>query len=381
MSNKQRPSVGGTVDRDIINVMKLVDRCLCTEFVPYLKGPSGIGKTRMSEEIAKRRGWDFKSYNCTYADFADWGLYTKMGDDVRAVIPDHMQWLFDAEYPTLVLVDELPLAPELIQGNLMALFNERHIRGQAISPAVHFIAAGNRPQDKVGGNAIKWPLASRVAVFEVEVGPEYAKAWGEFMRAKGTPEVYVEAVLDQPDMLSNATPNTTADKEGGDPRAWDLALSILSNAGINCAQATGRAEARMLLSAYVGEANAQNFIGYVKSALTMPNMEALLKDPNNHPLPEQTDLMYTLGNSLAFHATEKNAYDIATVINRMPEELKERVLKDLLNKKPHLGTHKAFIALAVKGSRINWNLDIPAAEDIAAERFRELEAERIRQTI
>jgi hypothetical protein len=155
-----------------------------------------------------------------------------------------------------------------------------------------------------------------------------------------------------------------------------LALSILSNAGINCAQATGRAEARMLLSAYVGEANAQNFIGYVKSALTMPNMEALLKDPNNHPLPEQTDQMYTLGNSLAFHATEKNADDIATVINRMPEELKERVLKDLLNKKPHLGAHKAFVALAVKGSHI-----VDRAYDGDAELFREREAERIRQTI
>ena len=364
----------GTTDKDITSVMKLIDKCLCTEFVPYLKGQSGIGKTRMIEQLADRRGWQFKMYNCTYADFADWGLYTKMGnkesDRVEAVIPEHMQWLFNAEYPTLVLVDELPLAPEMIQGNLMALFNERHIRGKPLSPQVHFIAAGNRPQDKVGGNAIKWPLASRVAVFEVEVGPDYVKAWGEYMRNKGTPDVFVSAVLDMPSMLNDAKPNTTADKEGGDPRSWDLALSILSNVGINCAQASGRNQAKSLLAAYVGQANAQQFVGYVRNHLTMPDIEKVLANPSTAPIPDEPDQLFQFGNSLAFHASDENADAIATLVDRVPEELKERVLKDILTKKPHLGTNRAIIALTVKGS---------AVVDKAKDRYEESRAETERQ--
>jgi len=342
----------GTTDKDITSVMKLIDKCLCTDFVPYLKGQSGIGKTRMIEQLADRRGWQFKMYNCTYADFADWGLYTKMGESVEAVIPEHMQWLFNAEYPTLVLVDELPLAPELIQGNLMALFNERHIRGKALSPQVHFIAAGNRPQDKVGGNAIKWPLASRVAVFEVEVGPEYVNAWGEYMKAKAIPDVYVDAVLDMPSMLNDAEPNTTADKNGGDPRSWDLAMSILAGAGINCAQAAGRNQAKSLMAAYVGQANAQQFVGYVRNHLTLPSVEAILKDPSNHPLPDEPDQLLQLGNSLAFHAQDDNVDAITYVIDRVPPEMKERIIKDILAKKPHLCTHKSIVALSIGNSRV-----------------------------
>lgn len=354
MSNRKNIVEGasGTTDKDITSVMALIEKCLCTEFVPYLKGQSGIGKTRMIQQMADRKGWHFRMYNCTYADFADWGLYTKMEGGVEAVIPEHMQWLFNAEYPTLVLVDELPLAPEMIQGNLMALFNERHIRGKALSPHVHFIAAGNRPQDKVGGNAIKWPLASRVAVFEVEVGTPYVKAWGEYMRGKGTPEVFVSAVLDMPDMLNDAKPNTTADKEGGDPRSWDLGLSILTGAGINCATATGRNQAKSLMAAYVGQANAQQFVGFVRNQLSMPQIEALLKDPSGHPLPDEPDQLLSLGKSLAFHADTDTVDSVATIIDRVPPEMRERILKDILVKKPHLAAHKSVIALAVKDSAV-----------------------------
>ena len=355
-TKKISSTIGSITSNDIVDVFAVIDKCLCPEFVPYIKGPSGIGKTMLSEQMAQRRGWLFEPYDCTYADFADWGLYTKMEDKdgpyVEACIPRHMDWLFNATMETLVLVDELPLAPELIQGNLMALFNQRHIRGRRISEYVHFIVAGNRPQDKVGGNAIKWPLASRVAVFNAEFGPASVKSWGNYMRKKGIPSTYTSAVLDQPSMLTDAEPNTVAEKRGGDPRAWDRALSILTGTGINCGTASGRNDARALVASYVGDANAQQFIGYVKNHLDIPDISALLQDPKNHPLPDDPDKLYSLGNSLAFHASNDNIETVIAVIERVPPELQQRILKDLLNRKPHLFTEKAVVAFNIATSTI-----------------------------
>tara|TARA_R100000951_G_scaffold41798_3_gene35259 strand:- start:2196 stop:3254 length:1059 start_codon:yes stop_codon:yes gene_type:complete len=346
---------------DILDAVKLTETCISHEFIPYLMGQSGIGKTTMFEQVAKRKGWAFKSYNCSYADFADWGLYVKkkkqhyyMKDTldeklveqevVEAVIPEHMQWIFTASVPTLVLIDELPLAPEMIQGNFMAIFNERHIRGKRISDNIYFVVAGNRAKDKVGGTPLKWPLVARMAVFEVACGVSYLNSWREYMIRKGVNPIYVAALEKIPEMLTDAKPNTTGRKEGGDPRAWDRALTVCSKTNL------GNEDMRILLSSFVGESNASKFIGYLQVREAFPEIEEALKDPTNVNIPkDRPDIMYAFGSTIAFHASEDNIASVIELVRRFPEEFKNRIMKDIALRNPSIQGHELYISATLGG--------------------------------
>ena len=332
-----------TIKLDITTIFEKIEKYISHSYIPYIMGPSGVGKTDMSEQLAKRKGWEFRSYNCTYADFADWGLYVKTtkkihevrAEDfedtvsvnvdskgtyevVEAIIPEHMDWLFNAEKPTLVLVDELPLAPEIIQGNLMAVFNERHIRGRKISDNIHFIVAGNRPQDRVGGSPLKWPLLSRMAIFEAKCGPKYVESWADHAIRKGIHPLYVSIIRDNPDILTNAKPNTVGDK-GGDPRAWFKALSLLTEFG----------EDSDVLASMVGEDNTIQFMGALDIRKDFPSIEDVLKNPSSFtPSTDRMDLNYAFGSALAYYATEDNFSSILDVASRLPKELRVRIAKD-----------------------------------------------------
>jgi len=356
---------------DITDAVSLVKKCISHEFVPYFMGQSGIGKTMMFEQVAHTLGWDFKTYNCSYADFADWGLYVKITKKVHevrsedfedtvdvnvdskgtyevvsAMIPEHMQWLFNATKPTLVLIDELPLAPEMIQGNFMALFNERHVKGRPISEHIHFVVAGNRPKDKVGGSPLKWPLVSRMAVFEVTCGAKYLESWRTYMIRKGTNPLWVAALEKMPEMLTDAKPNTTGVKEGGDPRSWDRALTTLSNASIS----EPNEEMRAILSSFVGAGNASKFLGYLAVRSQFPDIHEALKNPDSVAIPqERPDLMYAFGSTIAFHADEENLGAVLELVRRFPTEFKTRILKDIGLRNPQLQANDLYIQATIGG--------------------------------
>jgi hypothetical protein len=324
-----------TIKLDITTVFEKIAKYIDHDYIPYLMGPSGIGKTQMSEQLAKKKGWAFREYNCTYADFADWGLYIKKNKQhyymkdtldeklverevVEAVIPEHMDWLFNATEPTLVLVDELPLAPEIIQGNLMAAFNERHVRGRKISDNVYFIVAGNRPKDRVGGNPIKWPLLSRMDIFSCEVTPKYVGNWSDHMVREGVNPLYAAIIRNNPEWLSNAVPNTVGDK-GGDPRAWHKALARMTDKG----------EDQDILASTVGETNAIQFMAVLELRKDFPDIEEAIADPSKFtPSPDRLDLNYAFGSALAYYATEENFPRILDVVEKLPKELQVRVVKD-----------------------------------------------------
>jgi len=307
-----------TVKLDILTVFEKIEKYIGHDFIPYLMGSAGIGKTQMSEQLAERKGWKFREYNCTYADFADWGLYIKKDETIEAMIPEHMNWLFDTAEPTLVLIDELPLASEIIQGNLMALFNERHVRGRRISGNLFFIVAGNRPQDRVGGNPIKWPLLSRMDIFECEITSKYVESWSEHLIKTGVNPLYANILRNHPDMVNNAKPNTIGEK-GGDPRAWHKALHRMTEMG----------EDQDILASSVGTANALQFFSELDIRKDFPDIKEALKDPSIfQPSTDRIDLNYAFGSTLAYYADKDNFRSILDLVNKLPKELRVRVVKD-----------------------------------------------------
>lgn len=304
---------------DLIDAVETATMCVSHDHIPLFVGPSGIGKTALFKKMAERKGHDFRTYDCSYADFADWGLYTKMEDGVRAVIPEHMQWLFNTDRPTIVLVDELPLAPEIIQGNFMAMFNQRMVRNQRISDNLLFVSAGNRSEDMVGGNPLKWPLVSRMAVYPVFCGDRYFKEWGRYMDGRADP-THIAALLRSPDMLLNAKPSTSGLKEGGDPRSWDKALHTIYKLKLPMHQAK-----RVLLT-HVGEENATKFEGIFE----LPDLESSIANPESVVLPEnRPDLLAAFGSAIAASATKDNLQGVLDLTRKFPKEFQSRIVKDI----------------------------------------------------
>lgn len=118
--------------------------------VLYLEGPPGSAKTAISEEMAKKNGWQYFQFILSQVDSADVaGIPHK--HEVKGqictvrTVPD---WAIKAnEQPTLVNFDELNRAPVECRNAALQILNERKVGDYPLNDNVYFISTGNIGED------------------------------------------------------------------------------------------------------------------------------------------------------------------------------------------------------------------------------------------
>lgn len=138
--------------------------------VPLLMGPTGIGKTTIAKDAAKRMGLKFFSINCgENADASDiMGIPQTRGDSEL-----YTRWVLNkiahmaCVSPVFLLMDDIDKAPDVVQGALLSVTANRTFRDQNIHPDTIIACAGNGTSDDILANELCESLRTRVTVINM----------------------------------------------------------------------------------------------------------------------------------------------------------------------------------------------------------------------
>jgi len=152
-----------TIKTDFSQCFEMLKRLIPEKKPVLLVGSPGIGKSTIYQNLADYFNWFLFSLHLVYTDFVDVkGLPMKTGEKTADFIPiGALRILYEAEKPTLFLLDDLIQALPAIQALAMPMILDREINGKKISDNIFFAAATNKGTDFAGGSAILEPVKSR----------------------------------------------------------------------------------------------------------------------------------------------------------------------------------------------------------------------------
>ena len=218
-------------------------------------GPPGVGKSSAVRALAERHG----------IGLVDLRLGQLAPTDLRGLpVPDHTErraaWYPPAFLPRegrgILFLDELNLAPPVMQGIAQQLVLDRRVGDYTVPEGWVVWAAGNRKEDRAAVYEMPAPVANRFVHFEVGAEIEGFRSWAA---NRGFDELLLAFLLFRPELLHK--PDTLS-PAWPSPRSWDMA-DRMRGAGLSIASA-------------VGQAAAGEFAAFCKLCERLPDVDAVL---------------------------------------------------------------------------------------------------------
>jgi hypothetical protein len=316
-------------------------KCVNNDLPVLLKGAPGIGKTDICNqvgEITERQVITVIPAICDPTDGK--GVPGKNGKgkwewhligDARRVI--------EATKPMLVVIDDLGQAPATVQASFMQWILLRRIGEHDIPDCVTFIAATNRRQDRAGVTGILEPVKSRFVTI-LELTPNIDD-WVTWAFTHEMPGQLIAFAHFRPTMLTAFKP--VADIVNGPcPRTFANAGKLL-NAGISDMESIAGA---------VGEGCAVEMLGFFKYWQQLPNLAAVIADPDKADVPTEPAALYAIVTGLVEKATKTNIGRIFKYGARLPKDFNILLGRDCIRRDASIQNTTAFIKWAVDNKDI-----------------------------
>src|SRR4030042_1630733 len=243
----------------------LVDHAQNSEPVG-IKGPPGCGKAELCYQVAEAVGKPILSpFNAVLSDGVDAKGLPVIGDDRTSVVwVKEKRWLVN--YPTTVLIDELPQGNMGAINSMASVIHERRIDDIYLHPETWVVWTGNRDSDKCGTTRMPSHVNNRSYLYELRVSSQdhiahELQTAGDidmltlrYLRMKGD-----EAYTFDPAMTVNAT-----------PRAWSTIMRKLkTKPDLPFATIAGQ----------LGRGLATELMSFRSLAPSLPSPEEILLDP------------------------------------------------------------------------------------------------------
>jgi hypothetical protein len=287
--------------------------------VPYLVSGAGIGKTTTVKDIADRRGIGCEILSLAQYDAGELGGWPVPSQDGETMVRMRPDWM-PTEGEGILFLDELPQAPVSNQNIAAQIVNERRVGPHHLPEGWVIVAAGNRMSDRAGTNNMPSHLKDRLMFLEIEADLDdtisyyYSKRIDEricaFLRFR--PEW-----LHKFDRDANACPS---------PRSWERVGSIMSWGldPVNLQEA---------IAGQVGRAACADFSGFMKMYDSVPDIDALISNPDAADVPSDPAVLYAVCAALASRMNEKNVSNVISYMDRLPQqEFTAFVVKDALSR-------------------------------------------------
>jgi hypothetical protein len=292
----------------------------------WLAGAPGIGKSdtvrQAVEELSQQYGEEFGliDFRASLRDPTDLlGFPTVVDGRTVYSRPSFLPGEGDPKRGLLFL-DEIAQAPALMQGACLGLALEGRVGDHALPPGWDVVAASNRRGDRAGANRIITPLLDRFAYYEVEANLD---DWSEWSLGAGVHPLVRSFLAWKPDQFSTFAP------EGDDlvfatPRSWAMLGRVLDTLDDGC-----RMEAA---AGIVGRGAAAEIEAFVRHAQRLPDLDAVVADPEGQPVPEEPSVLYALTGALAQRAAThpEDGRALALYALRLPQEFQVLAVRDLV---------------------------------------------------
>jgi hypothetical protein len=285
----------------------------------FIWGAPGVGKSDVVRQVAEAKKVSLKDVRALLLDPVDLrGLPFLSGDgEAKWAAPDFLPR--DGE--GILFLDELNSAPAMIQAGCYQLVLDRKVGEYTLPDGWAIVAAGNRDCDRGVITRMPAPLRNRFTHLNFEVDVQEWCQWA--IRSSIRPEV-IAFIRFRPDLLSvfdrdvNAFPS---------PRSWAFASNILKSSPDPDIE-------HELFAGTVGDGAATEFSAFLATFRNLPNIDAILMNPQREPVPANADAQFAVAAALSHCATDTNFDRICTYLERMPKEFNVMCVQDALLRQP-----------------------------------------------
>lgn len=301
----------------------------------FLWGPPGIGKSDITKQLAEKLKADLIDIRASLLDPVDLrGIpYRDENGRTRWAPPVFLPAEPEtkkSKRTTILFLDELNVAPLLVQGSLYQLLLNRQLGEYTLPSNVRLLAAGNRATDRAVVNRMSSALTSRLVHLTVEVDLNDWVAWAIDHDIK----LEIIAFLRfKPDLLHDFKPDKDLNTYSC-PRTWEFLSKYMTVCpDVNLEVVKG----------IVGAGAATEFVSFLRVYRNLPDIDALLMNPSKFKVPTDPSVRYAICTALAARATEQNFSRIVNLANMLPDEFSVLLIRDATSRNEDLLSSAAYV--------------------------------------
>lgn len=302
----------------------------------FIWGGPGIGKSAVVGQLAEALEVPLQDVRALLLDPVDLRGLPFLGSDGRS------KWATPEFLPLngtgILFLDELNAAPAMVQASCYQLVLDRKLGEYTLPEGWAIVAAGNRDSDRAVTTRMPTPLRNRFVHLEFEVD---AQEWSEWA-IQGTIRPEVIAFLRfRPELLSAFDRDATA---FASPRSWEFVSRILDSLDLH----SNPSIEHEVIAGAVGVGAATEFSAFLRMFRELPNIDAILLNPTQEPVPENAAAQYAVASALARCASDANFDRICQYLNRLPTEFRVLCVRDATLRQPAIRCTPGYVRFAVE---------------------------------
>lgn len=301
-----------------------------------IEGAPGGGKTTIVHEVAESLGLPIVERHMPTMLVEDFGIPYPTDNGFEYKLPDWfpLKGKPGTEDGGVLLFDDRNQANADLQKVLANIQQARTLHGKPLADGWTVISTGNRQSDRAGANRVLSHLRNRETVLEFETHLDDSTSW--MIEHDVRPEV-VAFIRFRPNLLHDFDPQRDVNPT---PRSWVEGVSAILG------KVPAEAEYECFKGA-IGEGAAAEFVGFMRIYRKLPNLDAVLMNPDTAEVPSDPATLYAITGGLAHRLTEGNLERYVTYANRMPSEFSVLGMSMAVRRAPELANTAAFTKWAV----------------------------------
>ena len=301
----------------------------------FIWGGPGVGKSSVVRQLAKALTIPLQDVRALLLDPVDLRGLPFLGSDGRS------KWATPEFLPQdgagILFLDELNAAPAMVQASCYQLVLDRKLGEYTLPEGWAIVAAGNRDSDRGVTTRMPTPLRNRFVHLEFEVD---VQEWSEWAIQAGIRPEVIAFLRFRPELVSAFDRDANAFPS---PRSWEFVSRILDSLG---PQSNPSIEHEVIAGA-VGTGAATEFSGFLRMFRELPNIDAILMNPLQEPVPENAAAQYAVASALARSASDTNFDRICLYLKRLPTEFQVLCVRDATLREPAIRCTAGYVRLAV----------------------------------
>ena len=239
----------------------------------------------------------------------------------------------------IIFCDEISDSMKAVQSTLQRLFLDRKLGGLTLAKGWYVAAAGNRAKDKAASGNLSRAFINRCITVTVLPDPDVLFDWGLVNEMDHRTLAFLRF---RPDCINDGLEvRRTENQAFCSPRSLEIASDILKG---DMVEPAPEAEMMEMMTGTLGDGVGSEFTGFVRIMDELPDLDKILADPENYPIPTATDVSYATIGALTNRAKPKNVQKIMKYFVRMGTELSVVAIKDLAKMEKSVFTTKEFIS-------------------------------------
>ena len=235
-----------------------------------------------------------------------------------------------------IFCDELTASPGMVQSTLQRLFLDRKLGNLDIADGWMVTAAGNRAKDKSASKDLSRAFANRCIMVTVDPDPDVFFDWG----LKNSIDHRVLAfVRFRPSCVNDGLEIKRLEN-----------IAFCSPRSLHMASDSLKAKTKLpealqheVMTGILGDGVGNEFNGFLRIMNDLPDLDKILKDPKNYPVPTKIDVAWATIGALSNRVNKKNMQAIMQYFVRLSTELSVVAIKDLAKIERDIFTTPEFV--------------------------------------